>query len=121
MVAIRFALLSLLFVSVPATAQQASVNPLTPALDLTPDANGSLSQAQMRALFRIVAQKDLENDKRLRNYTYVERQVQKSVNDKGKIKSTEVNTYDVLEIYGEQVERLTEKNDKPLSEKDAAK
>src|ERR1700761_1183511 len=89
-----------LLLSASAIAQQTSTSS-TPALDLTPDANGSLSQAQMRALFRVVAQKDMENDKRLRNYTYVERQVQKSVNDKGKVKSTEVNTYDVLEIYGE--------------------
>jgi hypothetical protein len=117
----RLALLLLLLVCVPAIAQQASANPPTPGLDLTPDANGSLSQAQMQALFRVVAEKDIENDKRQRNYTYIERQVQKSVNGKGRVKSTEVNTYDVLEIYGEQVERLTEKNDKPLSPKDAAK
>jgi hypothetical protein len=36
----------------------------SPALDLTPDPNGSLSQAQMQQLFRVVA--DLENDKRQR-------------------------------------------------------
>lgn len=75
----------------------------------------------MQALFRVVAEKDIENEKRLRNYTYVERQVQNSVNGKGEIKSSEVKTFEVLEIYGEQVERLTEKNDKPLSPKDAAK
>jgi hypothetical protein len=117
----RLALLSLLFLCVPAIAQQASANPPTPALDLTPDASGSLSQAQMQELFRVVADKDVENHKRQRDYTYIERQVQNSVNGKGKIKSTEVNTYEVLEIYGEQVERLTEKNDKSLSQKDAAK
>lgn len=75
----------------------------------------------MQALFRVVAEKDIENEKRLRNYTYIERQVQNSVNGKGEIKSSEVKTFEVLEIYGEQVERLTEKNDKPLSPKDAAK
>ena len=117
----RLALLLLLFLSLSAIAQQASTNSARPALDLTPDANGSLSQAQMQALFRVVAEKDIENEKRLRNYTYIERQVQNSVNGRGKIKSSEVNTYEVLEIYGEQVERLIEKNDKPLSQKDAAK
>jgi hypothetical protein len=75
----------------------------------------------MEQLFRVVAQKDMENDKRQRDYTYIERQVEKRVDDKGKIKSTEVKTYEVLEIYGEQVERLIKKNDKPLSQKDAAK
>ena len=121
MIVPRLALLSLLLLCVPAIAQQASANPPTPALDLTPDASGSLSQAQMQELFRVVADKDVENHKRERDYTYIERQVQNSVNGKGKIKSTEVNTYEVLEIYGEQVERLIEKNDKPLSQKDAAK
>jgi len=90
-------------------------------LDLTPDANGSLSQAQMQALFRAVAAKDLENDQRQRDYTYVEREVQTKLDGKGKIQSTETKTYDVLQIYGEQVQRLIEKDDKPLSKKDADK
>jgi hypothetical protein len=75
----------------------------------------------MQQLFRVVAEKDLENDKLQRNYTYIERQVKNRLDSKGIIKSTEVQTYDVLEIYGEQVERLIERNDKPLSQKDAAK
>jgi hypothetical protein len=69
----------------------------------------------------VVAQKDMENDKLQRNYTYIERQVENGVDGKGNIKSTEVKTYEVLEIHDEQVERLIEKNDKPLSQKDAAK
>ena len=32
-------------------------------LDLTPDAQGNLSQEQMVKLFRVVADKDMENDK----------------------------------------------------------
>jgi len=75
----------------------------------------------MQALFRVVAEKDMQNDKLLRNYTYTERQVENRLNSAGQVKSSEVNTYDVLEIYGEQVERLIEKDDKPLSQKDAAK
>jgi hypothetical protein len=40
-----------------------------PAPDLKPDANGNLSQGQMRQLFRVVADKDIENDKKQRDYT----------------------------------------------------
>ena len=94
---------------------------LAPLPDLKPDANGRLSEVQMQQLFRVVADKDLENDKLLRNYTYVEREVVTKLDGKGDTKSTEEHTYDILEIYGEQVERLTEKNDKSLSEKEAAK
>jgi len=104
--------------AVPQSTPQA---PAKPVLDLTPDANGSLSQAQMQQLFRVVADKDIENDKLQRNYTYIERRVQKRVNGKGEVKSTEVETFEVLQIYGEQVERRIEKDDKPLSPKDAAK
>jgi hypothetical protein len=115
---LRLSLSFLLFVSVYAIAEEPSA-PLI--LDLTPDAHGSLSQAQMQQLFRVVAEKDMENDKLQRNYTYIERQVESRFDGKGNTKSNEVKTYEVLEIYGEQVEKLIEKNDKPLSQKDAAK
>jgi hypothetical protein len=90
-------------------------------LDLKPDANGALSQEQMQKLFRVVADKDMENDKRLRDYTYIERDEEHKLDAKGQIKSTEVKTYEVMELYGEQVQRLIEKDDKPLDPKDAAK
>jgi hypothetical protein len=94
---------------------------VSPKLDLTPDAHGNLSQEQMQALLRVVAEKDLENDKRLRDYTYTEHDVTNRLDGKGQTKSTEVRTYDILEIYGEPVQRLTEKDGKPLDAKDAAK
>lgn len=90
-------------------------------LDLTPDAQGNLSQEQMVKLFRVVADKDMENDKRLRDYTYIERDVQRNLDGKGQTKSTEVKTYEVLEIAGEQVQRLIAKDDKPLDAKASAK
>jgi len=95
--------------------------PETPKLDLTPDAHGALSQAQMQQLFRVVAEKDNENDKRLRDYTYIERDVENHLDGKGQVKSTETKTYEVMEISGEQINRLIQKDDKPLSEKDSAK
>jgi hypothetical protein len=60
--------------------------PTATALDLNPDANGKLSQAQMQDLFRVVAEKDLENDKRLRDYTYIERDEEHRVDGKGAVK-----------------------------------
>lgn len=81
----------------------------------------SLSEDQIRDIIRKSADNDVENDKKLRNYTYVERQEEKHLDGKGNVKSTEVKTYDVMEIYGDQVEKLISKDDKPLSEKDAKK
>jgi len=100
----------------------AAANPAgTPIPDLTPGPDGKLSQEQMRQLLRVVADKDIENDKRQRDYTYINREVQNTLDGKGHTKSTEIKTYEVLEIYGEQVQRLIEKGDKPLDAKDAAK
>ena len=89
--------------------------------DLTPDTNGKLSQEQMQKLFRVVGDKDIENQKRERDYTYIEREVQNNLDGKGNKKSTEIKTFEILEIYGEQVQRLIEKNDKPLDAKEASK
>lgn len=122
----------LLLISLAAFAQQGESNTTSggdgaaiasqaASLDLTPDAKGALSQQQMQQLLRVVAEKDLENDKKLRDYTYIEHEVDHKLDGKGQIKTTESKTYEILEIYGEQVERLTEKNDKPLSEKDKDK
>lgn len=106
----------------PASATPQSSSEETKALlDLTPGAHGLLSQAQMQALFRAVAAKDLENNKRQRDYTYIEREVQNKLDAKGKVQSTETKTYEVLQMYGQQVQRLIQKDDKPLSKKDADK
>jgi hypothetical protein len=119
-------LVFVLLVCLPAIAQQEEAParaeaPASAVLDLTPGADGKLSQEQMRQLFRVVAEKDIENEKRLRDYTYIDREVQNNLDGKGKTKSTEVKTYEVLEVYGKQVQRLIEKDDKPLDAKDAAK
>jgi hypothetical protein len=81
----------------------------------------TLSEDQIRDLIRQSADNDLENDRMQRNYTYVERVEERRLDGKGQVKSTEVKTYDVMEIYGEQVEKLTAKDDKPLSDKEAKK
>jgi hypothetical protein len=104
----------------PVFGQQMQSATTTPP-DLKPDASGKLSQQQMQQLLRIVAEKDIENDKRLRDYTYVERDEDHKLDGKGQVKSTEARTYEVMELYGEQVQRLIQKDDKPLSSREASK
>jgi len=89
--------------------------------DLKSRAAGALSGDQIRQLIRAAADKDLENEKRQHDYTYIQREEEHKLDGKGQVKSRETRTSEVLMIYGEQVERLIAKNDKPLSEKDAAK
>jgi hypothetical protein len=105
----------------PPPASAGLPSPLPPPLDLKPDASGTVSQEQIRELLRRVAEKDIENDKRLRDYTYIQRQEEHSLDGHGNVKKTESKTSEVLVIYGEEVERLIAKDDKPLSEKEAKK
>ncbi len=102
-----------------AIAQQTVAAELLQVRDKTTQA--TLSQEQIQALIRLCAENDLENDKRQRDYTYVESQEMRRLDGKGQVKSTETETYDVMEIYGEQVQKLIAKNGKPLSAKDAQK
>jgi hypothetical protein len=81
----------------------------------------SLSQEQIRDLIRRAAERDLENDKQQRNYTYIERAEEHRLDGDGKVKSTEAKTFEVMDLYGEQVQRLIAKDDKPLAAQDAAK
>jgi hypothetical protein len=92
-----------------------------PVATTTTSPGTSLSEDQIRQLIRESADKDRENDKKLRDYTYVERQKMRRLDGRGQAKSTEIKAYDVMEIYGERVEKLISKDDKPLSEKDAKK
>jgi len=95
-------------------AQQAA----TPAASAAVPA---LSQEQIQELIRKTADNDMENDKKQRDYTYIQREEQHKLDGKGQTKSVEIKTSEILEIYGEPVERLVSKDDQPLPEKDAKK
>ena len=71
-----------------------------PMPDLTPDAAGALSQAQM---FRVVGDKDRENQRRLRDYTYIEREVENTLGGDGQTKSTEIKKFEILDVSAQLV------------------
>jgi hypothetical protein len=106
----------MLLLSCLAFGQQATLRP-----PQDPPAPPTLSQDRIRELIRQSADNDLENDKKQRNYTYTERDVERRLDGKGQVKSTEMKTYEVMELYGEPVQKLVAKDDKTLSEKDARK
>src|SRR5215475_4334672 len=74
--------------------------------DLTPDATGKLSQEQMRALTRVVAENYRDNYRKQRDYTYIDHETSHHLDGEGKVKSTERKTYEIMELYGEPVARL---------------
>jgi hypothetical protein len=104
---------------VPSTTVSSPASSVSIKLD--PDASGVVPPEQIRALLLRAEEKDLENDKQQRNYTYVERQAEHKLDAKGNAEKTEIRTSEVLEIYGEQVEKLIAKDDKPLSARESKK
>jgi hypothetical protein len=79
----------------------------------------TLSESRIRELIRQSADKDLENTKREREYTYVKHEVQRRLDGKGQVKSSESKTYEVMILGGEPTEKLIAKDDKPLPAKEA--
>lgn len=61
------------------------------------------------------------NFDRGRDYVYQERQTVREIDGSGKVKSTKVQTFDVLRLYGRPYMRLIEKDGKPLSAADEHK
>ena len=96
-----------------------STAPVSKPIDLKPDASGTVPAEQIRELLRRAEEKDLENAKRQRDYTYLERVERHRLDGHGGIDKTETWTSEVLEIYGEPVVRRTSKDDKPLSADEA--
>ena len=94
-------------------------------IDLKPDATGVVPPEQIRDLLRRAEEKDLENEKRLRDYTYIEREELHKLNGRGgepgEAKKIESRTWEILDIYGEPVARLTAKDDKTLPAGEAKK
>ncbi len=103
----------------PTASSPAPVSP--PPIELKADSSGAVPAEQIRALLERAEEKDLENDKRARDYTYVERVERHELGGDGAAKKTETRTSEVLQIYGEDVERLIAKDDKPLPAGEAKK
>jgi hypothetical protein len=102
-------------------ATSVSPAPAPKPVELTPDASGAVPGEQIRELLLRAEAKDMENDKRQRDYTYVEREERHHLDGRGGVQKVESRTSEVLQIYGEDVERLIAKDDKPLSPDEAKK
>jgi hypothetical protein len=72
-------------------------------------------------IIRRASDRDFTNFENRKNYTYQERTELRQYNGKGKLSKTEIETSEVLILEGQPYEKLIARDDKPLSEKDAAK
>jgi hypothetical protein len=109
--------------AIAAQQQQTPPESAAPASvpELKADGDGRIPEEQVKQLLRLVIEKDGANWKKRRDYTFIQHRRQDKLDGDGKVKSSETTTSEVLMVYGERVERLLAKNDKPLSEKEAAK
>jgi hypothetical protein len=96
-------------------------NPAPSPVELRPDASGTVPVEQIREVLQRAEEKDMENDKRARDYTYIEREERHYLDGHGGVKKVTSRTSENLEIYGEPVERITAKDDKPLPADEAKK
>jgi hypothetical protein len=90
---------------------------------VTPDLARTLhlSQDQIRDLIREAAERDMENDKKQRDYTYIQREEEHKLDGQGQVKSSESRTYEIMVLYEEPVHKLIARNNQPLSDSDARK
>jgi hypothetical protein len=102
------------------TTSVSTIQALKP-IELMPDASGAVPAEQIRQLLLRAETKDMENDKRQRDYTYIEREERHHLDGRGGVQKVESRTSEVLQIYGEDVERLIAKDDKPLPSDEAKK
>jgi hypothetical protein len=77
--------------------------------------------ADPQAFVRSFAQRDHANQRTARQYTWMQRQENRTLDSNGKVKSTEVENSEYMQIYGEPFERLISKNGKSISDKERAK
>src|SRR5580658_4182865 len=80
------------------------------------------AQAQdAKEIVRKSMQRDVLNFERLKDYTYIEHDEERSFDKHAKLVKTERQTYEVLILGGHDYEKLIERDDKPLSPKDSRK
>jgi len=107
--------IALLFVALCAAAQKAPIKLSRPNEPRT------LANDEIQPLVRAVAEKDIANDLKQRDYTYLQREEEHKLDGQGNEKSLETRNYEIMMLYGQQVRRLIARNDKPLSAEQAAK
>ncbi len=74
-----------------------------------------------REIIRKSVDRDITNFDHLKNYTYRQREENRAYDAKGNIKHKQSETTEVLILAGRPYEKVIEKDDKPLPQKDARK
>jgi hypothetical protein len=74
-----------------------------------------------REIMQKAVAKDIFNWQAAKDYTFLERMQQDSLDGNGSVKSSKSETHEIMVLYGEPFERTIAKDDQPLSEKEQRK
>jgi hypothetical protein len=67
-----------------------------------------------REIVRRSVTAEIENSRRAKNYTFLQRTEERELDDSGQVRSKQSKTYDVTMLQGSSYKRLIERNDHPL-------
>jgi len=117
--------LLLLIAGGPAWGQDAAPASISPALTETKEAtateNDAPSSPDPQEIMRRAVERDIINWQAAKDYTFLERVQEDSLDGSGGVKSSNSETREILVLYGEPFERMVAKDDKPLPEKEQKK
>jgi hypothetical protein len=74
-----------------------------------------------REIVRKSVELDQSNWHRMRDYTWIARQTERSLDSSGQVKGEKTEEWETVVIYGEPHHRMLQRNGKPLSEEDQRK
>jgi hypothetical protein len=109
-----------------ARAQDAAPVPTPPAQTETkrsPDTKveGPAKSPDAHEIMQKAVAKDIFNWQAAKDYTFLERVQEETLNSNGAVKSSKSETHEIMVLYGEPFQRTVAKDDKPLSEKEQKK
>ena len=115
-------IVSLLIATAIAYAQDTTASHNSPS-NLPTSAAGEQNEPapDPRAIMQKAVAKDIFNWEAAKDYTFLERMQQDSLDGNGAVKSSKSETHEIMVLYGEPFERTVAKDDKPLSEKEQKK
>lgn len=115
-------IVSLLIATAIAYAQDTTASHNSPS-NLTTSAAGEKNEPapDPRAIMQKAVAKDIFNWEAAKDYTFLERMQQDSLDGSGAVKPSKSETHEIMVLYGEPFERTVAKDDKPLSENEQKK
>jgi hypothetical protein len=92
------------------------------ALLLAPASSAPAADApDPREIVRRSIAAEIENSKRAKNYTFLQRTEERDMDESGRVKTKQSRTYDVTMLEGSSYRRLIERDDHPLSPREQKK